>query len=410
MLTDAMREFCPICRGDWMKASKAACGVSGNFGVWRVVGRPGYVGKRAASKQAELNRTYGPGNWRIGYAWHGKTITRDQALQLYVEAYVKHFAKNADVLDWLVTTARDVYDISPTDVESGTDFSIQKESATHLQDIAVRIAVKRLGRAFEGARLIQIRGKQSDGSILSPGVVPFHQLDAISTPELRGWWKSGTIESFWQSNKILQIREWKSRIFVFGGSFNPIHNGHLALARFALDAWGFDRVIFVPNGDNYRKKSLAGTPASIRLEMVEAAISGKTAMEALDVEVSDVTAVRTPITMKELSDRHADSQLALYRGLDSLHRTHRDCFSLPNLIVLVLDRKGFTLTFQQVLARHRKFEHVTDRIVYMGNAFLDDLCSTQVREAVAYGRSISDMVAPAVETIITQRGLYADVS
>ena len=130
-------------------------------------------------------------------------------------------------------------------------------------------------------------------------------------------------------------------------------------------------------------------------------------MKVLDVEVRDKTPMRTPITMRELSEKYPDSQLALYRGLDSLHRTHRDRFTLPNLIVLALDRKGFDLSYEQVLARHRKFEHVTDRIAYVGDAFVDELSSTQVREAVANGQPIEGMVPAAVEKMIRERGLYA---
>ena len=55
-------------------------------------------------------------------------MQRDEALQLYVEAYVAHLGASPDVLDWLVKTASDVYDISPTDVDSGTDFTIQRRS------------------------------------------------------------------------------------------------------------------------------------------------------------------------------------------------------------------------------------------------------------------------------------------
>ncbi|MDP6545247.1 MAG: adenylyltransferase/cytidyltransferase family protein [Phycisphaerae bacterium] len=403
-LEEAMLEFCPLCRGDRMKP--AIVPSEGDSGEWQQIGRPGYVGKNAAARQEELTRRYGPGNWRIVYEWQNSIITRDEALQLYVDAYIAHFAARRDVLDWLVETASDVYDISPADVDSGTDFSIQNESATHLQDIAVRIAVKHFDRDFEGKDLLQIRGKKSAGSCLSPGVVSFHKPGDIVTPEVRGWWRNGTIESFWQSNKYLQARRWNSRIFVFGGSFNPIHCGHLDLARFARDSWGFDRVIFVPNGDNYRKKTLAGVSAQIRLEMVQAAIEGEASMEVLDVEVYDKIPMRTAITMRELSERYSDSQLVLYRGLDALHRTHRDCFALPNLFVLVLDRKGFNRTLEQVVARHRRLEPVMERIIYLGDAFADDLSSTQVRDAMGRGNPIAGMVPRAVEELIRKHGLY----
>jgi len=407
-LEDAMREFCPICRGDWLKP--ATVRPEGDFGKWQLIGRPGYAGKNAAARQKELARQYGPGNWRIAYKWRNSIITRQEALQLYADAYTAYLAAEPAVLDWLVNTASDVYDISPSDVDSGTDFSIQTASATHLQDIAVRIAVERLGRGFNGGDLLQIRGPKSAGRHLSPGVVPFHRPDDIVKPELGGWWKKGTIESFWQSNKYLQVRQWRSRILVFGGSFNPIHSGHLDLARFARDSWGFDRVIFVPNGDSYRKKTLAGTPARIRLEMVEAAIRDEPAMEVLDVEVRDETAVRTPITMRELSEQYPDSQLVLYRGLDALHRTHRRCFALGNLFVLVLDRKGFKGTFEQVVARHRKLEPVRERLIYMADAFVNDLSSTQVRNAVSEGNPVTGMVSPAVEKLIEKHGLYVSGS
>jgi nicotinate-nucleotide adenylyltransferase len=128
----------------------------------------------------------------------------------------------------------------------------------------------------------------------------------------------------------------------------------------------------------------------------------------LDVEVRDPTPVRTPITMRELSEKYPTSQLVLYRGLDSLHRAHRDCFTLPNVVVLALDRTGFDQTFQQVLARYPKFEHVMDRIVYVGSVFAADLSSTQVRDEVREGRPITGMVPETVEAIIRGRGLYAD--
>lgn len=64
-------------------------------------------------------------------------ITRHQALDHYTQAYEVWLKKNPTLLDWLVHTASEVYDISPEDVRSGTDYNIQTAPAVHLQDIAV---------------------------------------------------------------------------------------------------------------------------------------------------------------------------------------------------------------------------------------------------------------------------------
>lgn len=207
-LEAAMRKVCPVCRGFQPAPSDAGRAPAAPLpGPWKSVLRPGYVGSSKQAAARELDQRYGPGRWRIAYGWHGETITREQALDHYTAAYEVWLKKNPELLDWLVRTASDVYDIAPEDVRSGTDYSIQRGAAVHLQDIAVRLAVQRLGRKFEGTRLIRIRGKRAEGSCLSPGVVPFHEPEAIAQPELKGWWGPGTVESFWQSNKVLQVRQ-----------------------------------------------------------------------------------------------------------------------------------------------------------------------------------------------------------
>lgn len=407
-IEDAMDTFCPACR----KTPKAARAVPWNVTKddareWRTVDRPGYVGRRQRSAMQKLDAEYGAENWRIVYAYDGKIITRDEALLLYAAAYVEFLRQRLDVLDWLVKMACDVYDIQPDDVQAGTDFSQQRRDGQHhLHDIALRIALQTLGRRFEGNELIQVRGKGTKGHGLSPGRVPFHRPEAIMQPELEGWWAAGTVEAFWQSNKLLQVRPRQTlgHIMVFGGSFNPIHNGHVALARHARDHLGFDQVVFVPNGDNYRKDGLA--PAEIRLAMVEAAIAGERGFRASDVEVRSHEKMRTVKTMKEIRQQHPDDDLVLLRGLDALPRTHWKLFGIPGLRVLVVDRAGSNLRYESVLARHQHLYDNRDRIQYEPGSFSFRLSSSDVRSALTLGRSIDDLLPPAVALIIREYRLY----
>jgi hypothetical protein len=173
---------------------------------WQTIGRPGYLGKKRDEIIASWNRKYGPENWRIAYTWGNGVIERDFAIQLYEDAYYEFFKANPAKLNWLTSVAADVYDTALTNVEAGFDYLWQETPSTHLQDVAVRRTVIRLGQCFRGDRLIRIRSTDSEGYDLSPGLVPFHLPQLIVVPKIPGWWRPDTVEDFYQSNKILQIR------------------------------------------------------------------------------------------------------------------------------------------------------------------------------------------------------------
>lgn len=175
-------------------------------GKEEVVDRPGFIGSRWKQLEERWNRQFGSGAWRLAYEVEGRIISRSEALKLYEDAYVEWFRAHPEKLEWLVTTARDVYDHEPADVASGLDYQAQHGKATHLQDIAVRRALGRLGRSFQGERLIQMRGHDSPAGFLSPGELPFHRPELIRSETRFLWWKKGSIEDFYQSNKILQLR------------------------------------------------------------------------------------------------------------------------------------------------------------------------------------------------------------
>jgi len=182
---------------------------AGADGLWIEVERPGPLSRNRDEKHREWNKKYGKGNWRLIWKVGDACVDFLGACALYEDAYLAFFQGNPQVLERLVTEASDVYDDEPSNVRSGFDYAAQETKLTHIQDIAIRRSIARLGKQFKGKELIRIRhekGTHPLSMILSPGRVPFHRPDLIVQPELQGWWNPSTVESFYQSNRYLQVK------------------------------------------------------------------------------------------------------------------------------------------------------------------------------------------------------------
>jgi hypothetical protein len=178
--------------------------------VWNTVCRPGYFGRHRDEKYREYDELFGKGRWRIAWQLNERQGGAGEAAMVYEDAYFKFLASSPDLVDKLAREARDVYDDQESNVLSGLDYACQETERTHLQDIAIRRSLVRLGVAFRGARLIQIRGAGGSPPVhllsyqLQPGKAPFHRPGWILSPAIEGWWQSGSVEAFYQSNKLLQ--------------------------------------------------------------------------------------------------------------------------------------------------------------------------------------------------------------
>jgi hypothetical protein len=177
--------------------------------TWRTVERPGYFGKKRDEVYKQFDEKFGKENSRIMWQWNGNTIPFIVACQIYEDGYYADSFRREKVWKELASIAKDVYDHQESDVKSGLDYLVQNGNAMHLQDIAVRRVMLRRGYKFEGYILVQIRDhKEYWGQTLSPGKIPFHLPELIVVPHLGlKWWDYNSIEDFWQSNKILQIKE-----------------------------------------------------------------------------------------------------------------------------------------------------------------------------------------------------------
>jgi hypothetical protein len=176
---------------------------------------PGYVGKHRNELWAERDVIYGKGNWQTIWLVDGSYLEYEEACHLYEDAYFEYFGKRPELLDYLLEVASNVYDDDPSNVESGLDYLQRGDLRTHIQDIAIRNCVKRFGREFRGDRLIQIRDRIGEHPLslaLSPGQVPFHKPELISSPdnltEIRrqAWWLPSSVEDFYQRAKRLAVR------------------------------------------------------------------------------------------------------------------------------------------------------------------------------------------------------------
>lgn len=170
--------------------------------------RPGYLGSRRNELYKQWNRNFGVGGWRLSWVVNGKDYEFLAACrEFYEEAYYQRMSVSKR-LDYICSFGECI-DNAMSNIQSGCDYTKQESGSTHIQDIAVRNVLLRLGRKFEGAKskILEIRSTDSNGYMLSPGRVMFHKPELILKPSKRPKWaQEGSVEDFWQSNKFLQSR------------------------------------------------------------------------------------------------------------------------------------------------------------------------------------------------------------
>jgi nicotinate-nucleotide adenylyltransferase len=182
------------------------------------------------------------------------------------------------------------------------------------------------------------------------------------------------------------------RIGLFGGSFDPIHIGHLVLAREAREQLELDRVIFIPAAISPHKLHREPAPAEARLEMVRAAIAGEPGFEADDCELTREGPSYTVDTARLMHARWPEAELFYFVGEDNLAKldTWREIEALRALVrFVVLDR--------DVGGEIGSYLRVCRQI---------DVSSTEIRNRVARGQSIRYLLPEDACEVITRRGLY----
>jgi nicotinate-nucleotide adenylyltransferase len=195
------------------------------------------------------------------------------------------------------------------------------------------------------------------------------------------------------------------RLGVFGGTFDPPHLGHLALAECAREQLRLDRVLFVPAGQPPHKRSGAPSSAGARLAMTRLAVRGNPGFAVSTLETARPGTSYTVDTLRALRAAHPDARLYLLLGADSLRdfRTWRAADAILELAVLAVARRpGVAAPRWSAAWRARR------RLVWLTNAGLE-VASRDVRARAASGRSIRYLVPDAVARWAARHRLYRAV-
>jgi nicotinate-nucleotide adenylyltransferase len=187
------------------------------------------------------------------------------------------------------------------------------------------------------------------------------------------------------------------RVGVLGGTFDPVHVGHIVAACEVRTALGLDRVLFVVAGDPWQKRGRVVAPATERLALVELAIEGIDGLEASAIEVEREGASVTADTLEAL--QRPGRELYLVLGADAVANmgTWRRLDETRELAtVVVIERAGDSEAAPP--GEGWRYERVAIPRL--------DVSSTDLRERLAGGRSIDGMVPPAVVRRILARKLY----
>ncbi|MCP9455188.1 MAG: nicotinate-nucleotide adenylyltransferase [Nitrospira sp.] len=220
------------------------------------------------------------------------------------------------------------------------------------------------------------------------------------------------------------------KVGLLGGTFNPIHNGHLAIAGGVRDRLQLDRVLFIPTGDPPHKKEGSLAPAAARYEMVRLAIADTPSFDLSDIEIrrkGKSYSIDTVQTLKQQMGPTTDLYFII--GLDAfldIHHWRAPLELLQLCRFVVVPRPGhsycslatmplFPFLNHQALAQLDKGTvSRLDISIPSGQAIiclslpLCPISASEIRQRIRSGQSLANLLPPPVESFILQHRLYQE--
>ena len=212
------------------------------------------------------------------------------------------------------------------------------------------------------------------------------------------------------------------RLGLFGGTFNPMHYGHLRSAEEVCQALALTRLWFIPAGEPPHKTDQRITPFEMRLEMSRLAVGDHPVMSVSDLEGRRPGRSYSIETLRQISQEVGPTwELYFILGMDAVleiatWKDYKDLFTLSHFVVL--DRPGYNrqkleeVLLGEVHPRVRPltgepgFQHPSGHKVFLQATTLMDISGTGIRKMVRQGRSIRYLLPEAVRKYIITHKLY----
>lgn len=195
-----------------------------------------------------------------------------------------------------------------------------------------------------------------------------------------------------------------SKIGIFGGSFNPVHNGHIYVAEKVKELLGLDNIIFIPTGIAPHKDNRDFASKEHRYNMVKLAVEGK--FDLSDIEVKTNKVCYAVDTMAEIKKLYADDELYYIIGADSLvtFMQWKEPLKLFKMLHLaVVDREGTDI--DKVADEYREKYGAQITICHIDEY---NVSSTEIREKIKKSVGCAGLVPQKVEEYILKHKLYTE--
>lgn len=197
------------------------------------------------------------------------------------------------------------------------------------------------------------------------------------------------------------------KVAVFGGSFNPVHNGHIALVERMKEEFSLNEIIIIPTYVTPLKDNTPMVSPYHRLNMLKLAFEDKSYVSVSDIEIVREGKSYSVDTLREIRKSYPEDSLYFIVGADSfmqlpLWKSPEDIFSIAHILTISRD----DLDYEELLQRANEYENKYNaRCSVLPNS-VSEVSSTKVRNKISEKVSVKDLIPQRVSEYIKEQGLY----